>query len=501
MKKIIVTNKTIERLTKITYSRMEKYAQKIGADFKVLESENLCDFLKTYDRICYLEPQVLVRIESPNIFEEVPEDSIGIFNEASINSEAKQEKYYNSGVIVLSKCHVEAFKDIKMELLNDKQYLSMALLEKKAKIKELYYTFNRIPILDFKTGESRFKSWFLNYENVNDIKIIENDLKVIDKLPITHDWKRKIWVKIGGGLGDAVMAEPTLRFMCEKIYPNEDIRVSSHWPELFTHLPLKSYNYKDDVWGNSDSAPWIIESMPDSTHFQWRVVSCMLSHTIDFTSMAILRRTLPNLDKQIKLDFSYNALKEVLDLCGRTTFENCVIVHAGLHWASKSFPDEYWQSIIDGLEEKGLIPILIGKNCKSTIDTGETGTWQGSAKVTTKNGINLIDKTTLVQLIALISRVPCLLSNDSSPVHIAGAFDNHIILLPSCKHPDHLLPFRQGHQDHKTKALYKRLTLDDIPSAPTEMRTILADRIVRPWEEYLPDVCDVVEAVNNSLRD
>ena len=495
MKKVIVTKHSNKELTDLTFPKMEEYAKKIGADFRVIRSEHLCYFLLKYDRVCYIEPQLLIRPESPSIFDEVPTDKIGIFNEASSNPEAKQEKFYNSGVIILSRSHVEAFKGIKMELLHDKQYLSIYLMEKETEIHELDYKFNRIPLLDFKTGEARFKSWFLNYENVDDYKIIEKDIETIEKFPATHPWKRKIWVKIGGGLGDAVMAEPTLRFMCEKIYPDEDIRISSHWPELFTHLPLKSCKYGDSVWADADGAPWVIESMPDSKHFQWRVVSCILSHTIDFTSMAILRRTLPNIDKQIKLDFPHSDLKKVHELCGTRDFSNCVLVHAGKHWNSKSFPDTYWQAIIDGIEEKGLTPILIGRNCKSTIDTGKSGVWQGSANVTTKNGINLIDKTTLSQLIALISCVPCLLSNDSSPVHIAGAFDHQIILLPSCKHPDHLLPYRQGHQSHKTTVLYKKLTLDDIPSAPTEMYTVLADEIVGEWDEYLLDVDDVIESV------
>ena len=841
MLKAIVTHKADPKLTDLTFPFMKAYAKNIKADFLVLEVSNYLDVLEKYDRVANMEPQLLIRPESPDIFEEVPEDSIGVFNEAAFNSEAKQEKFFNSGLIVYSKAHKEAFNAINLDLIHNKQYLGTALTKLDVKVHELDYKFNRIPLIDFKTGETRFKSWFLNYENLSDFKIIENDIKTIKEFPATHPWKRKVWVKLGGGIGDQVDCEPILRYMIKNIYPPEttDVRISSHWPELFSHLPVKVYKYGETAWADSpDGAPWTVESMPPPEHYQWLVVSAMLCHATDFSSMAILRRTLPLKDKQIKLDFSYNALKEVQEMLGEQDVSNCVLVHSGRHWNSKAqplyskiktpngwttmgaiqiddrvctpdgktakvksihpqgikkiyrikfwdgrhadctsdhlwrvyhenfgwtnskgrtgsqwklmtlqdlldnprskkhpyyiqladqiygeeidlpippyllgallgngsfsenqtlqfsgqdqetidnmskyldeeysfkkydlygytitaaygnrchkykkllrsldlwgkgsfdkfipeiykeasheqrlsmlqglmdtdgyageaktvayytispqlakdvqylvrslggtctitektrsngkkkdgpttlytcnirhdhpenffrltrkkerayredtnivrknciidieyigeaeaqcinidhpdhlyitddfvvthntFPVEYWQAIIDGLEENGLIPILIGKNSET----------QGVQPVHTEKGINLIDKLTLGQLIALISQVPSLLSNDSAPVHIAGAFDHQIILLPSCKHPDHILPWRQGSQDHKTKVLYKKLTLDDIPSAPTEMYTKLADEIVGEWDEYLPEIDEIVEAVVTSL--
>ena len=37
--------------------------------------------------------------------------------------------------------------------------------------------------------------------------------------------------------------------------------------------------------------------------------------------------------------------------------------------------------------------------------------------------------------------------------------------------------------------------MDDIPSAPTHIDGSLADKICRLWDEYLPDVDDVVGAI------
>jgi ADP-heptose:LPS heptosyltransferase len=88
-----------------------------------------------------------------------------------------------------------------------------------------------------------------------------------------------------------------------------------------------------------------------------------------------------------------------------------------------------------------------------------------------------------------------LVSNDSAPVHIAGAFDNWIVLIPSCKHPDHVLPYRNGASAGRNIALYKKLTLDDLDSQPTIIYGSTAEKIKDDWQRYLPDPESVVERV------
>jgi hypothetical protein len=90
-----------------------------------------------------------------------------------------------------------------------------------------------------------------------------------------------------------------------------------------------------------------------------------------------------------------------------------------------------------------------------------------------------------------------LVTNDSSPLHIAGAFDSWIVTFPTCKHEDHILPFRNGTQSYKTKALRKNLLLDDLEVRHTEFRHDTIDLIPKGKSllEYLPDVDTVVKEV------
>jgi heptosyltransferase-2 len=169
-----------------------------------------------------------------------------------------------------------------------------------------------------------------------------------------------------------------------------------------------------------------------------------------------------------------------------------VLVHPGKWWPSKTFPVEWWQEVIDKLSEKYTVGI-IGKTIEDTEKTQ-----QGFVNVKCpENGIDFRDLTTLGQLIALISMTKCLVTNDSSPVHIAGAFDNWLVVIPTCKHPDHILPFRNGTQYYKTKSLYKKLLLDDLEVRHTEFKTDNIDKVPdgKTLLDYLPDPDEVVKEV------
>ena len=159
-----------------------------------------------------------------------------------------------------------------------------------------------------------------------------------------------------------------------------------------------------------------------------------------------------------------------------------------------TFPKEWWQELVSKIAQK--IPVcLVGTNSEEnrgvfSLDIPD-------------NSIDLVDRTSLGSLMAAISKAPILLSNDSAPVHIAGAFDNWVVLIPSCKHPEHVLPYREGTVWHKAKALYKALTLDDVDQRPTawfDGGTSGAE-CKRPWDAYLPDVSQVYkEVIDLSVR-
>ena len=116
------------------------YADKCDADLIVLQGlENLeypsphwikfsvYELLREFDRIAFIDADIIIRPDTPSLFDVVPEDQFGIFNEGEytprsmcihevrkvFNVDIKNwngSDYYNTGVMVMSKCHRYLFK-------------------------------------------------------------------------------------------------------------------------------------------------------------------------------------------------------------------------------------------------------------------------------------------------------------------------------------------------------------------------------------------------------
>ena len=510
-----------QKMGEITHPRIKQYADKINADFIIIDKQKisnttphwekfqLLDFLSQYDRILFLDTDVLIRKNCPNLFDLVPEDKIGMFNECPFveRRDVAMEmcadaykmkdfrwdgKYYNSGVMIVSKCHRMLFRKPDFELSNffEQTYLNMMIQRMKIPIFDLQYFYNRMSCMDKISAKDRYESYIIHYAGVvfNDLlfNIIRRDAEIYDSIPDDYVSKHRIWINVQGGMGDQIQAEPTIRFALKHVWTNVDLRVSTHYPEFFTHLPVVCKKHEDPLWIGCDGEPFIRVSLPGPETIQWKIVSNLMCHTVDFCAMAVLCRILPDMDKTYQIEVKDAAKENVKKLAGRENFSNCVLVHAGRHWESKTIPKEWWQAVVDGIISIGLTPILVGKDEET----------RGVLKLDGRGkSLDLTNLLSLSEFVATISLVPILISNDSSPVHIAGAFDNWIVLIPTCKHPDHLLPYRHGTKAYKTAALYKKIAIDDMETAPTTVYGSLADKLFGKWEDYLPDIETVIQEI------
>jgi len=137
---------------------------------------------------------------------------------------------------------------------------------------------------------------------------------------------------------------------------------------------------------------------------------------------------------------------------------------------------------------------IIGKDQEGDPPDYNSGA-RGTVDINPQRTVDLRNKLNLGELGALLSRAQILISNDSAPVHLAGAFDNWIVLLPTCKHPDHVLPYRNGSVNYKTLAIYKKLIIDDVESRPTQVYPTTVDIAVDDWNKYLESPDIVIENV------
>ncbi|MGB8698889.1 MAG: glycosyltransferase [Thermosynechococcaceae cyanobacterium] len=124
-----------------THPIMQQYADRIGADFvkitaiqqpnNIFEGHKLAkfqlyDYLSTYRRICFLDGDIVVHPDCPNLFDLVPEDRLGVvyeskpyFNRDEVFQWAcdfygapypgDANEWFNTGMMVISRQHQNIF--------------------------------------------------------------------------------------------------------------------------------------------------------------------------------------------------------------------------------------------------------------------------------------------------------------------------------------------------------------------------------------------------------
>lgn len=232
-----------------------------------------------------------------------------------------------------------------------------------------------------------------------------------------------------GGLGDQACAEPTLRYAFEQ-FKTCEISLATEQPELFDHLPFK------EVFDLKKIQPhWnrfvTFDTILDPTNLLWQFVSHCVTNAVDFASICAFRCTMPIENKPICLE----APSPRNELAALKENKRAVFIHPGKHWPSKTFPKAWWDEVLAKIIFSGRTPVIIGKDTddnRSIVDVNMDGC------------INLHNQTNLKELIWLLKNARALITNDSSPLHLAAAGQAHIGFIASCKHPDYITHWRRA---------------------------------------------------------
>lgn len=531
----IVSGSKYQEIWKRSRPYFEDYADRCGADLLVLD--NLPDNLpsphwakfsiyellkKQYDRIAFIDADILIRPDAPSLFDIVPEDQFGIFNEGTYTPRAvcihelrkvynvtlkkwNGKDYYNTGVMVASRQHRFLFKvteEVKplRNSFGEQTYLNLKLMVSGVKIFSLPYQFNRMSIMDRVIGISRLDSYFVHYAGFDmlfgegkTLEAMDLDIERWKKDAPDYKYKRKIFLWALGGMGDVIAAEPTIRFMREKIYPDADIYLltKKYFHPLFKHIKGLEMIEDGDVLAEKIDAVLEFNTHPTihdadnnfETSFGKYCPHPML-HSVDWVSICCTNRQLNRAQKQIKLTYTEDDLNEILKICEKP--EDLILIHPGRGWETKNFPVEWWQEVLDTLDRKGFKVGLIGKHVDN-----EHGYMPVKCP---PNGVDFRDKTSITGMVALIDQAPVLISNDSAPVFIGGAFDNYIILIPTCKEGDLIMPYRNGEQGYKNVMLGKKVIRDDMPFRVPDYNVwqIRYFPEGHSIEEYLPETGEVI---------
>lgn len=125
-------------------------------------------------------------------------------------------------------------------------------------------------------------------------------------------------------------------------------------------------------------------------------------------------------DKSVELFPGEREVRKVDEIFRENNLESkkIIVVAAGSKWKTKMWPTENFNKVIDKLSSNDNYRIiLIGAKDELKLGIKETD-----------KTVNLINKTSLLELAEVIKRSDIVLTNDSSPIHIASAFEKPYIM-------------------------------------------------------------------------
>ncbi|WP_413560544.1 glycosyltransferase family 9 protein [Bdellovibrio sp. HCB209] len=241
--------------------------------------------------------------------------------------------------------------------------------------------------------------------------------------------QKKILFSTSGGIGDQLCAEPTLRYALEK-FKDVEVSLATLHPYFFTHLNFKQ------VFDLNSARPrfedyLVLETLGSVNPLTQDFMINASTHCVDYASMSALRCQLPNSYKRIQFQASDPEDELTQFMLER---DDLVVIHAGKHWPSRTFPAHWWNEVLATILKAGATPVLIGSDLNQA---------QGTVAVNTEGCIDLRNTMTLLQTASFLKHSRVLLTNDSGPLHIAATGDAWIGFIASSKHADFIYHWRK----------------------------------------------------------
>jgi len=198
----------------ICVATQKAYAERIGADFvcltekKVgseldciyLEKLYIIELLEKYNRVLYMDADIMITKNAPNIFDEYSDESkLTICNERPYNYptniqknyvwmkltsacvkfgfpvECVVDKYYNAGIMLCSKCHKRLFESFNLarfkkmyrtfetDRLLEQDYFNALLMHSRVPVVDLCSSFNYFKTLESEYQKNKIKPVFIHY--------------------------------------------------------------------------------------------------------------------------------------------------------------------------------------------------------------------------------------------------------------------------------------------------------------------------------------------------
>lgn len=303
--------------------------------------------------------------------------------------------------------------------------------------------------------------------------------------------EKNIMIKTQGGLGDVICAEPAIRYGVNIFKAKgSEVSLDTFFPELFGHITdLKEINHS--AKHIPDYLQYLLfDTLYTTEVLHWEFIAHMFTQVVDHHSIVMWRSQLPIADRSIKLVPSKENY-EVADLA--IDPKKAVLIHAGRTWQSRTVPTYFWNQVIPRLVEKGVRPVLIGKESFGMV---------GNLPVDSTGCLDLRNTLSLMETVAVTHRAKVLLTNDSSPIHMAASGDAWIGFISTVKFPEFITHWRHGifgwrMQNWSKGGVWQ--TIDMCPNSSVDIRVDTCDpELLKSW---LPDPVEYADWAVSKLRE
>lgn len=174
----------------------------------------------------------------------------------------------------------------------------------------------------------------------------------------------------------------------------------------------------------------------------------MRTHPVDFGFHMLTDKHIYDLNEKNYLKIN----PDKIDIKRFSLPEKYVVITCGSIVPVKEMPVKTANEIIDYVISKGYVPVFLGKE---KVETGvkDIRIIANLLDINYNKGINLINKTNLLEASKIIHNAKAFIGMDGGLLHLAGSTDTEIICGFTLVNPNHIAPIRNGSQTYKFHAV------------------------------------------------
>jgi lipopolysaccharide heptosyltransferase I len=118
-----------------------------------------------------------------------------------------------------------------------------------------------------------------------------------------------------------------------------------------------------------------------------------------------------------------------------------VVVSPHARWPTKQWPPERFAEVVRRLhEQSGTRAVLIGSSAAATIAR------EIAAAAASARPVDLVNRTTLREMVALVSEARAMVTNDSGPMHVAATIGTPVVAIFGPTSAERTGPYGPGHR-------------------------------------------------------